>query len=153
MRTLKGLRPVLQSPAPAKFILRLSIHLWAFIHPHQNGCLTPGQRDYKPRPGICCHISTVHMTEAPAHTFKGSDYPVPKHPLPSWSLKSWTASFNTITAWTTLLDLECQAQTLASTQWHFGFHPGGLVWNYGKRIYYFFHEKLFARDVYLMKVI
>lgn len=135
MRTLKGLRPVLQSPAPAKFILGLSTHLWAFIHPQQNGCLAPGQRDYKPRPGICCHISTAHMTEAPAHIFKISDYPVPIHPLPSWSLKPWTVSFNTTTSWSTLPDLACQAQTSAFTCGILDSTPGCLLWNCGKCIF------------------
>ena len=39
--SLKGPRPLLQSPAPAEFILGLSTHLWAFIHPHQKNCLKP----------------------------------------------------------------------------------------------------------------
>jgi hypothetical protein len=72
VKTLKGLRPLLQSPAPVKFIIGFCTHLWVFIHPHQRDCLTPGQRDYNPLYGICCHSSLAHMTEAPSHTFKVS---------------------------------------------------------------------------------
>ena len=68
--SLKGPRPLLQSPAPAEFILGLSTHLWAFIHPHQKNCLKPGQRDYLPHHGICCCISTAHMGERSAHAFR-----------------------------------------------------------------------------------
>lgn len=135
VRALKGLRPVLQSLAPAKFILGLSTHLWAFIHPEKNDCWAPEQRDYKPRPGICCHISTAHMTEAPAHTFKGSDYPVPIHPLPSWSFTFWAWSVNIVIAWANMPDLACQALTSAFTRGVLDCTPDCLLWNYGKCIF------------------